>query len=93
MKKESDFSKGKRGAVIAPPKGQTRITIRIDDEILEWFRQQAHEARGGNYQTLINKTLRQYIRQRPESFEMVMRRVVQEELKKMTDKSSRRKAA
>ncbi|MGH9853496.1 MAG: BrnA antitoxin family protein [Blastocatellia bacterium] len=93
MKKEYDFSKGKRGAVIAQPKGKTRITIRIDDEILEWFRQQAHEMGGGNYQTLINETLRQYIRQRPESFEMVMRRVVREELKKMTEKPSRRKAA
>ncbi|MGH9847266.1 MAG: BrnA antitoxin family protein, partial [Blastocatellia bacterium] len=78
MKKEYDFSQGMRGAVIVPPKGKTRITIRIDDEILEWFRQQAHEMGGGNYQTLINETLRQYIRQRPESFEMVMRRVVQE---------------
>jgi hypothetical protein len=93
MKKEYDFSQGKRGAVIAAPKGKTRITIRLDDEILEWFRQQAHEAGGGNYQTLINEALRQYIRQRPESFEMVMRRVVQEELKKMTDKPARRKAA
>ena len=93
MKKEYDFSKSKRGSVIAQPKGKTRITIRIDDEILEWFRQQAHKMGGGNYQTLINEALRQYIRQRPESFEMVMRRVVQEELKKMTEKPSRRKAA
>lgn len=93
MKKEYDFSKGKRGAVIAAPKGKTRITIRLDDEILEWFRRQAHEAGGGNYQTLINEALRQYIRQRPESFETVLRRVVREELKEMTTKPARRKAA
>jgi uncharacterized protein (DUF4415 family) len=37
MKKEYDFSKGKRGAVIPPPPGKTRITIRIDNEILDWF--------------------------------------------------------
>lgn len=93
MKKEYDFSKGKRGAVIAAPKGKTRITIRLDDEILEWFRRQAHEAGGGNYQTLINEALRQYIRQRPESFETVVRRVVREELEEITMKPARRKAA
>jgi uncharacterized protein (DUF4415 family) len=82
MKKEYNFSKGKRGAVVPQSRGKTRITIRIDDEILEWFRQQVHEAGGGNYQTLINEALRQYISQRPESFERVMRRVVREELKK-----------
>lgn len=38
MKKEYDFSKGKRGVVVRAPKGKTRITIRIDDDILEWFR-------------------------------------------------------
>jgi len=61
MKKEYDFSKGKRGAVIAPAAGKTRITIRLDDEILDWFRREVHKAGGGNYQTLINKTLREHI--------------------------------
>ena len=52
MKKEYNFSKGKRGPVIKSPKGKTRITIRIDDDILEWFRQQVHTAGGGNYGTM-----------------------------------------
>jgi uncharacterized protein (DUF4415 family) len=59
MNKEYDFSKGKRGAVIPVPKGKTRITIRIDDDILEWFRGEVDVAGGGNYQTLINQALRE----------------------------------
>ncbi len=53
MRKEYDFSKGKRGAVI-PSKGKTRITIYLDDEILDSFRKQA-EAKGLGYQTIINE--------------------------------------
>ena len=56
MRKEYDFSKGKRGAVI-PSAGKTRITIMLDDDILEHFRAQA-EAAGSGYQTLINAELR-----------------------------------
>jgi uncharacterized protein (DUF4415 family) len=56
MKKEYDFSKGKRGAVI-PPKGKTRITIYLDDEVLDRFRLTA-ERSGKGYQTLINDALR-----------------------------------
>jgi uncharacterized protein (DUF4415 family) len=60
MKREYDFSKGKRGAVVAIPKGKTRITIRIDGDVLAWFREQVGRAGGGNYQTLINEVLRQH---------------------------------
>ena len=42
-------------------KGKTRITIRLDDEVLDWFRARVEAAGGGNYQTLINDTLRQII--------------------------------
>ena len=63
MKKEYNFSKGKRGAVVPVPKGKTRITIRIDDDILEWFRGEVDAAGGGNYQTLINQALREYLDQ------------------------------
>jgi uncharacterized protein (DUF4415 family) len=56
MKKEYDFSKGKRGAVV-PPKGKTRITIYLDDEVLDRFRLTA-ERTGKGYQTLINDALR-----------------------------------
>lgn len=83
MKKEYDFSKGKRGAVIAPDASKTRITIRLDEEILNWFRHEVHKAGGGNYQTLINKTLREHIRQQKESIEEVVRRVVREEVKRI----------
>jgi uncharacterized protein (DUF4415 family) len=80
MKKEYDFSKGNRGAVIPVPKGKTRITIRIDDDVLDWFRGMVDEAGGGNYQTLINNALREYITNRQEPIEMILRRVVREEL-------------
>lgn len=80
MKKEYDFSKGKRGAVRPAPKGKTRITIRIDDDILDWFRGQVDAAGGGNYQTLINNALREYIKNQKEPIEVILRRVVREEL-------------
>ena len=80
MKKEYDFSKGKRGAVVPVPKGKTRITIRIDDDILDWFRNQVNTAGGGNYQTLINNALREYITRQQEPIEVILRRVVREEL-------------
>ncbi len=81
MDEEYDFSQGKRGAVVAPPPGKTRITIRLDDDILEWFRQEVHRAGGGNYQTLINTVLREYIRDRREPLEDTLRRVLREELR------------
>ncbi len=80
MKKEYNFSKGKRGAVRPMPKGKSRITIRIDDDILEWFRGEVDAAGGGNYQTLINNALREYITRQQEPIEVILRRVVREEL-------------
>ena len=80
MKKEYNFSKGKRGAVVPAPKGKTRITIRIDEDILEWFRGEVDAAGGGNYQTLINDALREYITHQQEPIEVILRRVVREEL-------------
>lgn len=87
MKKEYDFSTGKRGPVIKSPKGKTRITIRIDDDILEWFRKQVHTAGGGNYQTLINMALREYINSKRESLEDTLRHVIREELSTYGKKS------
>ncbi len=89
MKKEYDFSKGKRGPVIKAPKGKTRITIRIDDDILDWFRQQVHAAGGGNYQTLINMALREYMNSERESLEETLRHVIREELSEYSKKSKR----
>jgi len=80
MKKEYDFSKGKRGPILPIPPGKTRITIRIDDEILDWFRDKVDEAGGGSYQTMMNDALREYIRRSEDSIEEKLRHVVREEL-------------
>ena len=80
MKREYDFSKGKRGAVVSVPAGKTRITIRLDDDVLNWFRAQVHAAGGGNYQTMINRALRRYIEHQQESLEQTLRRALREEL-------------
>jgi hypothetical protein len=80
MRDEYDFTKARRGPVVPLAPGKTRITIRIDDDILDWFREQVEQAGGGNYQTMINDTLRQAISAKQESLERVVRRVVREEL-------------
>ena len=82
MKKEYDFSKGKRGPVLKAPPGKARVTIRLDKDVLEWFRQQVDNAGGGNYQTLINEALRSFMRQRQESLETTLRRVIRDELRR-----------
>lgn len=83
MEAEYDFSQGKRGAIDPTSRGKTRITIRLDNEILEWFREQVHNASGGNYQTMINEALRQHIQQSREPLEETLRRVVREELERI----------
>ena len=75
-----DFSKGRRGAVIAVPPGKTRITIRIDSDLLDWFREQVNIAGGGNYQTLMNQALRSHVEARANGLEEMLRRVLREEL-------------
>ena len=90
MRKEYDFSGGRRGAVVPVAKGKTRITIRLDDEVLDWFRARVEAAGGGNYQTLINDTLRQIIGSEREPLETVVRRVVRDELRRQPP---RRRAA
>ncbi len=84
MKREFDFGRGKRGAVLRTPPGKTRITIRIDDDVLEWFRTQVHKAGGGSYQTLINEALRRFIESREGGLEDTLRRVLREELPRYT---------
>jgi uncharacterized protein (DUF4415 family) len=78
MKRNYDFSKAKRGPVIRTPRGKTRITIRIDEDVLEWFRKQVHEAGGGNYQTLMNRALRDHMEHQDEPLEDTLRRVLRE---------------
>lgn len=78
MKAEYDFSQGKRGAVVSG-NGKTRITIWLDDDVLEAFRQRA-EQEGIGYQTLVNQTLRLNMTTKPLD-EEVLRKVIREELK------------
>ena len=80
MKDEYDFSGGKRGLIIPVPPGKTRITIRLDDDIIEWFKRQVEAAGGGSYQALINEALREHMRRRQEPLEETLRRVLREEL-------------
>jgi hypothetical protein len=85
MKDEYDFSTGKRGAIISS-KGKTRITIYLDDAILEEFRSRAEMA-GTGYQTLINEALKEYLSQSSEKAvtESMLRRILQEEVPKMVN--------
>jgi len=88
MSQEYDFSKGKRGAVVPPSTGKTRITIRLDDEVLRWFRAQVHLAGGGNYQSLINLALHAHIKRSSDSLEQTLRRVLREELHGSPDRTT-----
>jgi uncharacterized protein (DUF4415 family) len=84
MRKEYDFSKAKRGPAVPVPTGKTRITIRLDDDVIEWFKAQVEAAGGGNYQSLINTALREQIRNTQEPLEKTLRRVLREELKRVS---------
>jgi len=80
MKAQYDFTTGKRGPVLKTPAGKTRITIRLDEDLLQWFRKQVHSAGGGSYQALINAALREYVSTKREPLEATIRRVLREEL-------------
>jgi len=80
LRKGVDFSRGRRGAVLPPAKGKTRITIRLDTDVLNWFREEVNRAGGGSYQTLMNEVLRQHVEGKRENLEDTLRRVLREEL-------------
>jgi len=80
MRKDYDFSQGKRGPVVPVQPGKTRITIRIDTDLLNWFREQVNARGGGNYQTMMNEALRAYIRHQDQTLEETLRKVIREEL-------------
>ena len=82
MRKQYDFSNSKRASAVLVPKGKSRITIRLDDDVLEWFKDQVDRAGGGNYQSLINAALRDHISRAAEPLEKTLRRVLREELRK-----------
>lgn len=83
MDEEYDSSQGKRGAIGRAAAGKARITIRLDEEVLAWFRDRVHTAGGSNYQSLINEALRQHIQKQRESLETTLRRVLREELERL----------
>jgi uncharacterized protein (DUF4415 family) len=80
MKAKYDFSKGKRGAVLPSSGNKVRITIRLDRDIVDWFRSKVEEQGGGNYQSMMNSALRIYMEGQDQPLEDVLRRVVREEL-------------
>ena len=80
MRTKYDFSTGKRGAVIPSSGNKVRITIRLDQDIVDWFRSKVEEKGGGNYQTMLNNALRSYIDHQDQPLEDILRRVVREEL-------------
>ena len=80
MKAKYDFSKGKRGVVLPSSGKKVRITIRLDRDIIDWFRSKVEEQGGGNYQTMLNDALRTYMEHQEKPLEEVLRRVVREEL-------------
>src|SRR2546428_13987941 len=73
-----DFSRAKRGPVVKPEPGKTKISIRLDNTVLEYFRNLVDKAGGGNYQTLINDALLEHVHRR--STLDIVRQVVREEL-------------
>lgn len=81
MKAEYDFSKGKRGAVLPQAGNKVRITIRLDRDIVDWFRSKVEEQGGGNYQSMLNDALRKHIEYQDQPLEEILRRVVREELR------------
>ena len=82
MKANYDFSKARRGAVVPPAANKTRITIRLDHDLVSWFKSKAEAQGGGSYQTMLNDALRAFTEQQDQSLEKLLRKVVREELKK-----------
>jgi uncharacterized protein (DUF4415 family) len=79
--RDIDFSQGKRGPLIAPEPGKTKISIRLDNAVLDHFRRVVEVAGGGNYQSLINDALVAHIAR--QSMLAAVRKVVREEITKL----------
>ena len=80
MRPEYDFSQGERGAPIEAPRGKTRITIRIDDDVLAWLRARRTTGAGRAIRPLINAALREHVAADEGHLERTLRRVIREEL-------------
>jgi len=85
MKQSYDFSQGKRGRIAPPepePRGKTRITIRLDEDLVDYFLREAETSRGAvGYQTLINGALRQHVEGKAPKLEETLRRILREEMR------------
>ena len=85
MKDQYDFSEGKRGRVIPESElepGKVKITIRLDEDIVDYFGGEADKYGGKvGYQTLINSALREYIDGKAPKIEDTLRRIIREELR------------
>jgi uncharacterized protein (DUF4415 family) len=79
-----DFSKAKRGPVVPPDPNKLRITIRLDGDIIAYFKRKVHEAGGGNYQTLMNQALREHIEADAGPGVEKIRTVIREELRRVS---------
>ena len=77
-----EFKNAKRGPVIPPDLSKVRITIRLDPEVIDHFKEEVSAAGGGNYQTLINNVLRDYVEGQEKGLDRKIRKIVREEIKK-----------
>lgn len=80
MKAKYDFQNGKCGAVLPPAAKKVRITIRLDQDMIDGFRCKVEEQGGGNYQTMINNALPSHMDRHEQPIEDLLRKVVREEL-------------
>ena len=86
MKRRYDFSGAKRGRILPAepePRGKTRITIRLDEDLVDHFLEEASASGGAvGYQTLINDALRRHVEGKAPKFEETLRRIVREEVRR-----------
>jgi uncharacterized protein (DUF4415 family) len=83
--REIDFTHAKRGPVVPSEPGKTKISIRLDNRVLEYFRSLVEQADGGNYQTLINDALLEYIQR--QSMLKAVRQAVREEVQSVAEQA------
>jgi uncharacterized protein (DUF4415 family) len=83
--RDIDFTHAKRGPVVPSEPGKTKISIRLDNRVLEYFRSLVEKAGGGNYQTLINDALMEYMQQ--QSMLDAVRQAVREELRPVVERA------
>lgn len=84
MKAEYDFRRGRRGAVLPASGNKVRITIRLDQDVIDWFKSRVESEGGGSYQAMINDALRKHIESREQSLEKLLRKVVREEIRRVS---------